>query len=148
LSALRQVLYWVLSRFLRRLADAHRHIGNAYGDVREHRAAVGNYTRAISLDPAYTYAYFSRGVLRWRELRDYEAAIEDLSLVLELDPGWAEAYFNRALAFKTVMRYEEAAADFQRYLEEGTDPFWLDSARRQLDELEEPGQIVEPGNGG
>lgn len=137
----------MLSRFLRRLADAHRHIGNAYGDVREHRAAVGNYTRAITLDPAYSYAYFSRGVLRWRELREYEAAIEDLSRVLELDPTWAEAYFNRALAYKTVMRYEEAIADLQRYLEEGADPFWLESARRQLDELEEADEMIDLGNG-
>ena len=126
-----------MSRFLRRLADAHRHMGNAYGNRQEHRAAVGNYTRAIALDPAYTYAYYSRGVLRWRELGEYEAAIKDLSQVLELDPAWAEAIFNRALAYKMNMQYEDAIADFERYLEEGTDEFWLDSTRRQLAELVE-----------
>ncbi len=124
-----------MSRFLRRLADAHRHMGNAYSNVQEHRAAVGNYTRAISFDPAYTYSYFSRGVLRWRELGEYEGAIEDLSRVLELDPAWAEAYFNRALAYKMSMRYEEAIGDLERYVAEGSDPFWLESARRQLQEL-------------
>ena len=126
-----------MSRFLRRLADAHRHMGNAYGNRQEHRAAVGNYTRAIALDPAYTYAYYSRGVLRWRELGEYEVAIKDLSQVLELDPAWAEAIFNRALAYKMNMQYEDAIADFERYLEEGTDEFWLDSTRRQLAELVE-----------
>ena len=126
-----------MSRFLRRLADAHRHMGNAYGNRQEHRAAVGNYTRAIALDPTYTYVYFSRGVLRWRELGEYEEAIEDLSRVLELDPGWAEAIFNRALAYKMNMQYEDAIVDFERYLEEGRDEFWLDSARRQLEELGE-----------
>ena len=112
-------------------------MGNAYGNRQEHRAAVGNYTRAIALDPAYTYAYYSRGVLRWRELGEYEAAIKDLSQVLELDPAWAEAIFNRALAYKMNMQYEDAIADFERYLEEGTDEFWLDSTRRQLAELGE-----------
>ena len=112
-------------------------MGNAYGNQQEHRAAVGNYTRAIALDPAYTYAYYSRGVLRWRELGEYEAAIEDLSRVIELDPSWAEAFFNRALAYKMNGRYEDAIADLQRYLEEGSDQFWLDSARRQLEELDE-----------
>ena len=126
-----------MSRFLRRLADAHRHMGNAYGNRQEHRAAVGNYTRAIALDPAYTYAYYSRGVLRWRELGEYEVAIKDLSQVLELDPAWAEAIFNRALAYKMNMQYEDAIADCERYLEEGTDEFWLDSTRRQLAELVE-----------
>ena len=112
-------------------------MGNAYGNRQEHRAAVGNYTRAIVLDPTYTYVYFSRGVLRWRELGEYEEAIEDLSRVLELDPGWAEAIFNRALAYKMNMQYEDAIADFERYLEEGRDQFWLESSQRQLDELGE-----------
>lgn len=128
---------WAVSRFLRRLADAHRHMGNAYGNRQEHRAAVGNYTRAIVLDPSYTYVYFSRGVLRWRELGEFEAAIDDLTRVIELDPTWAEAFFNRALAYKMNMQYDQAIADFQRYLEEGNDQFWLDAARKQLEELAE-----------
>ncbi len=135
MSALRHALNWAISRFLRRLADAHRHVGNANANLQEHRAAVGNYTRAIALDPAYTYAYFSRGVLRWRELGEYQAAIDDLSTVLELDPAWADALFNRALAHKMNMQYKEAIVDFERYLQEGTDEFWLDATRRQLDEL-------------
>ena len=145
MSAIRHASNWAISRFLRRLADAHRHMGNAYGNRQEHRAAVGNYTRAINLDPAYTYCYFSRGVLRWRELGEYEAAIEDLSRVIELDPTWAEACFNRALAYKMNMQYDRAIADFQRYLEEGSDQFWLDAARRQLEEL---GEITAVGDGG
>ena len=112
-------------------------MGNAYNNRQEHRAAVGNYTRAIILDPAYTYCYFSRGVLRWRELGEYEAAIEDLSRVIELDPTWAEAYFNRALAYKMNMDYDQASADFQQYLEEGSDQYWLDATQRQLKELDE-----------
>lgn len=112
-------------------------MGNAYGNRQEHSSAVGNYTRAIVLDPAYTYCYFSRGVLRWRELGEYGAAIKDLSRVLELDPTWAEACFNRGLAYKMTGQYEDAIADFERYLAEGRDPFWLDAARRQLEELGE-----------
>ena len=137
MSAIRHVLNWAVSRFLRRLADAHRHMGNAYGNRQEHRAAVGNYTRAIVLDPAYTYAYFSRGVLRWRELGEYEPAIEDLSRVIELEPAWTEAYFNRALAYKMNGQYEDAVADFQCYLEVGSDQIWLESSQRQLVELGE-----------
>lgn len=110
-------------------------MGNAYSNRQEHRAAVGSYTRAIILDPAYTYCYFSRGVLRWRELGEYEEAIKDFSTVLELDSRWADALFNRALAFKMSMQYDRAIADFERYLQEGTDEFWLEATRRQLDEL-------------
>ena len=137
MSALQHAVNWAVSRFWRRWADARRHVGNAYYNLQEHRAAVGSYTRAIALDPAYTYAYFSRGVLRWRELGEYEAAISDFTTVLELDPAWAEALFNRALAHKMGMHYDAAIADFQRYLEEGTDEFWLEATRRQLEELAE-----------
>jgi tetratricopeptide (TPR) repeat protein len=119
-------------------------MGNAYGNRQEHRAAVGNYTRAIALDPAYTYAYFSRGVLRWRELGEYKAAIEDLSRVLELEPAWAEAFFNRGLAYKMNGQYEDAVADFERYLREGKDQFWLESSQRQLAEL---GEIMAANDG-
>lgn len=114
-------------------------MGNAYSNRQEHWAAVGNYTRAIILDPAYTYCYFSRGVLRWRELGEYEEAIKDFSTVLKLDPDWAEALFNRALAYKLGMQYDQAIADFERYLQEGADEFWLEATRRQLDEL---GEVV------
>jgi len=135
LSALGHALNWAVSRSLRRVADAQRHMGNAYSNRQEHRAAVANYTRAIVLDPTYAYCYFSRGVLRWRELGEYEEAIRDFSTVLELKPDWADALFNRALAFKMSTQFEKAVADFERYLEQGTDEFWLEATRRQLDEL-------------
>ena len=133
---------WLWSRFLRRLADAHRHFGNQYGNRHEYRAAVGNYSRAIRLDPSYTDVLYSRGVLYWRELGHYDGAIQDLTRVLELDPSWTMAYLNRGLAYKMQQDYVKAIADFERYLEEGQDDFWLEAARRQLDELRE-----EAGNG-
>lgn len=126
---------WALSRFLCLLADAHRHFGNEYGNRREYQAAVGNYTRAMRLDPAYTQAYFSRGVLYWREFGLHHQAIDDLTRVLELDPSYAVAYLNRGLAHKMLGQYDRAISDFEQYLEEGDDEFWLEAARRQLAEL-------------
>lgn len=126
---------WILSRLYVRLADAHRHMGNLYANAAEHRAAVNNYTRAVVLDPTYSQALFSRGLIYWRELRNYDRAVQDLSRVLELDPGWAEAYFNRAIAYRMRGEPDSAIADLERYLAEGSDPFWLESAARQLDEL-------------
>ena len=126
---------WLLSRFYLSLADGHRYFGNRYGDADEHHAAVRNYTRAIQRDPAYVQAYFSRGLLYWRELGNHQRAIEDLTQVLELDPAWSEAYFNRAMAHRLALNVERMVADLERYLDEGEDEFWLDSARRQLADL-------------
>jgi tetratricopeptide (TPR) repeat protein len=140
---------WLLSRFYRRLADAHRHFGNLHADQSEHWAAVGNYTRASLLDPTYTDVYFSRGVLYWREIGNQDRAIQDLSRVLELDPSWADAYFNRALAYRLHNEPEKAVADLERYLEEGRDEYWLESARRQLAELYETlSELSSEGNQG
>lgn len=126
---------WTLSRLHRRVADAHRHFGNTYGNQQEHWAAVEHYTRATILDPTYAQAYYSRGVLYWREIGNYYRAVQDLTRVLELTPDWAEAYFNRGLAHKLRNEREKAIADFERYLLEGKDEYWLDSARRQLAEI-------------
>jgi tetratricopeptide (TPR) repeat protein len=126
---------WAWSRFHRRLADAHRHFGNLYGNQQEHWAAVENYTRAVVRDPTYTQAFFSRGVLYWREIGNHYRAIQDLSRVLELDPSWSEAYFNRALAHRMRGELDKAISDLERYLAEGSDSYWLESARRQLADL-------------
>jgi len=127
---------WLLSRLYRGLADAHRYFGNLYGNRHDHWLAIENYTRALVHDPAYTQAYYSRGVLYWREVGNSLRAIQDLTRVLELDPSWVEAYFNRALAHGMRHEREQAVADFRFYLANGTDEFWLESARRQLDELQ------------
>jgi tetratricopeptide (TPR) repeat protein len=126
---------WALSRFYRRLADAHRHFGNLYGDRQEHWAAVENYTRATVLDPTYAEAYYSRGLLYWREIGNYDRAIQDLTQALALEPIRTEAYFNRGLAYSLRNEPDKAMADLEWYLAEGTDDFWLESARRQLEEM-------------
>ena len=133
--SIRDAWNWVRSRWYRRVADAHRHFGNLYGSQQEHWAAIENYTRATELDPSYAQAYFSRGVLYWREIGNHYRAVEDMGRVLELAPGWADAYFNRAVAHGLRNEPDRAIADFERYLEEGQDEFWLDSARRQIAEL-------------
>ena len=128
---------WVRSRLYRRVADAHRHFGNLYGNQAEHWSAIEYYTRAVTLDPAYAQAYYSRGVLYWREIGNHYRAIQDLTSVLELVPSWAEAYFNRGMARKLRNEPAQAIADFQSYLAQGQDDFWLDAAQRQVAELQE-----------
>jgi tetratricopeptide (TPR) repeat protein len=137
LDRLKKAWNWTRSRYYRRLADAHRHFGNLYGNQLEHWAAVEGYTRATALDPTYAEAFYSRGVLYWREIDNPYRAVQDLTRVLELVPTWAEAYFNRGMAHKLRNELDRAMADFEQYLALGTDEFWLESARRQIDELQE-----------
>lgn len=127
----------MLARFYHLRGATHRHWGNASADQAEHELAVDDFTRAIELDPGYVEAYLSRGVLYWRELRNAYRAIRDMTRVLELAPQRAEALFNRAIAYQMRGEHEQAMADFERYLTEGRDPFFRDSAERQLGLLRE-----------
>lgn len=127
----------LLARFYHLRGATHRHWGNASADQAEHELAVDDFTRAIELDPGYVEAYFGRGVLYWRELRNAYRAIRDMTRVLELAPQRAEAWFNRAIAYQMRGEHEQAMADFERYLAEGRDPFFRDSAERQLGLLRE-----------
>jgi tetratricopeptide (TPR) repeat protein len=122
----------LLARFYHLRGATHRHWGNTSADRAEHELAVDDFTRAIELDPGYVEAYLNRGVLYWRELRNAYRAIRDMTRVLELAPQRAEALFNRAIAYQMRGEHEQAIADFERYLVEGRDPVWRDSAERQL----------------
>ena len=127
----------LLARVYHLRGAAHRHFGNTNTDLVEHELAVDDFTRAIELDPDYAEAYFSRGVLYWREVRNAYRAIRDMTRVLELAPGRAEALFNRAMAHQMRGDQELAIADLERYLAEGSDPYWRESAARQLGLLRE-----------
>jgi tetratricopeptide (TPR) repeat protein len=127
----------VLARFYHLRGATHRHWGNMNADRAEHELAVDDFTRAIELDPDYAEAYFGRGVLYWRELRNAYRAIRDMTRVIELSPTWAEALFNRAMAFQIRGDHEQAIADLEEYLIKGRNPFWRESAERQLALLRE-----------
>jgi tetratricopeptide (TPR) repeat protein len=137
MTPLKKAWNWMRSRLYRRIADAHRHFGNQHANQMEHWSAVENYTRAIVLDPSYALCYYSRGILYWREIGNYYRAIQDLTRTLELSSSFAQAYFNRGMAHKLRNEPERALADFERYLDHGSDEFWLDAARRQITELQD-----------
>jgi lipoprotein NlpI len=86
-------------------------------------------------------------VLYWREIENFYRAIQDLTKVLELDPTWSLAHLNRGLAYKLRSEPEKAIADFEKYLNLGADPFWLDVARRQLAELGQGQTLPKTGQG-
>lgn len=126
LIRLRAALYFWRGRF-------HRHFGNLSGDRREYQFAVDDFSKAIDLHPAYVSAFYSRGVLYWRELENYYRAVKDMTRVLELEPQWHDAWFNRALAHQLRGENAEAIADYEHYLSLSDQLKYYDSAQTQLD---------------
>jgi serine/threonine protein kinase len=82
------------------------------------KQALANYNKAIDLDPKYTYAYYSRGILKANELGDPVGALADYSKAIELNPRFASAYHGRAILeaeiFSNLVR---ALADYNKAIE-------------------------------
>ncbi len=114
-------------------AAFHRHWGNLGGGRMAYERAVDQFTRAIQIDPQFVDAYFQRGILYWREIQNYQRAIRDLTRVLELDAERTVALFNRALAYQSRGDYDQAIADYERFLAVDGDSDWRESAHIQLD---------------
>lgn len=129
--------WWMqrVARWYHLRGAAHRHLGNARGDVWEHWAAVEDFTRALALDPTFGQAYLDRAILYWRELAEPQRAIDDSTAALAVAPTLHEALFNRGIAYQQLGDFAAAVADYRAYLVVGTHAYWRDYAERMLVEL-------------
>ena len=75
--------------------------GNGRGAKGDLEGAIGDYTKAIEIDPRYVGAYNSRGLARGAK-GDLEGAIADYSKVIEIDPRYAGAYNSLAWLWATT----------------------------------------------
>ncbi|MHC9541255.1 MAG: tetratricopeptide repeat protein [Vulcanimicrobiota bacterium] len=97
--------------------DDHYYTMKGYFDLGYTRTAIAElkksydaYTEAIQLNPRFSEAYSSRGVLMG-ESGEYELALKDCSRALELNPHSAQAYNNRAAVEYRMEEYDKAIDD-------------------------------------
>ncbi|MBK8205421.1 MAG: protein kinase [Planctomycetes bacterium] len=84
--------------------------------VRDHEAALRDYTKVIELEPYWEVGYANRAAANIH-LKNYELAIGDCSRALELNPYHPEAWINRAACRNMLGDVEGAIADVTRMLE-------------------------------
>ncbi|SEW52721.1 tetratricopeptide repeat protein [Chitinophaga arvensicola] len=77
---------------------------------------IGEYSKAIAINPAYGGAYFTRAN-SYYDKQQYDPAIADYSKVILLDPKDVDAYFNRGVMYKKKGMYDPALADYARVIE-------------------------------
>ncbi len=77
----------------------------------DHRGAIADYTRALSLDPNNLDLYYNRGISR-AAVGDRQGAIAAYTQVIRRDPGSGDAYFNRGLVHAQSQQQQAAIADF------------------------------------
>jgi Flp pilus assembly protein TadD len=58
-----------------------------------------DYTRALEVDPANSFAYYNRGITKDR-MGDFEGAVADFSSAIALDPKNADFYHNRGFSLR------------------------------------------------
>src|SRR5215470_3596702 len=85
--------------------------------------AIGDYTRAIKLDPKYAAAYSNRGNAKQAK-GDLDGAIADCSRAIELDPKFAAAYFHRCIAKQAKGDLKGAIDDINGAIERNDQDFY------------------------
>jgi lipoprotein NlpI len=64
---------------------------------------VADYSAALSVDPANSYALYNRGITRDRQ-GDFGGAVDDFSAAIALDPANADFYHNRGFSLRKQVR--------------------------------------------
>jgi lipoprotein NlpI len=73
--------------------------------------AVGDFDRALALDPLHLFAWHERGAAHFR-LGRFGLAIKDWNEVIRLDPSREPYHWQRGIAFYYAGRFEEGRKQF------------------------------------
>ena len=82
----------------------------------EYELAVGDYNKAIELNPADSAAYYNRGRANSGR-KSYDLAILDYNKTIELDPKDSNAYFNRGDIYEKKGNLQQAVSDYEKAVE-------------------------------
>ena len=99
-----------------RRATLHNDRGVAHWRALQHKAAIEDFNRAVTLLPEGSAAYNNRGIVLL-SLNLVGEAIKDFDRAIVLTPGYTSAYHNRATAQFQLGKYAEAGQDFTRAIE-------------------------------
>jgi len=110
-------------------ARRHQLLASALaGHHKSHQEAITNLTRAIDLDPDYSWAIAERGET-YRLMGRHEEALADFTRAIDLDPSNAEIVARRGETYRLMGRHEEALADFTRAIDLDPDYSWAIASR-------------------
>lgn len=93
--------------------------GQAFTQLKQHQAAIDDYTEAISFHNHYTEAFYYRANA-FMAIGMHQEAIADYNIAEKLDGSFSKVPFMRAQAYAKLQEVEKAIADYDKYL--GTNP--------------------------
>ena len=74
--------------------------------------AIGDFDRAIALDPYFSDAFLNRGNA-FEKKGEFDKAIDNFDKAITLKPSY-EAYFNRGITFEKMGQLDKSIADYDR----------------------------------
>jgi len=87
--------------------------GTAYLQSGNYLKAIGDYDKAIEINPNYARAYNNRGIAH-AKLGNDQQAIEDFVKATEILPQYAEAYYNRGAAYLQMDDFRQAEENYSK----------------------------------
>lgn len=97
------------------LALAHNNRGAILQMLGREDEALGNFNRAIELNPGLSWSYLNRG---WIFLgrNEFRRAWEDFTQAIKADPFDSKGYVNRSAIYMETEQYDAALQDLERAL--------------------------------
>jgi Tfp pilus assembly protein PilF len=93
-----------------RIQLAYYYRGLAFLNMGRPGEAIGDFDRAIAMDPNFRDAFLNRGTA-FENMGRYDRAIEDFNAAIAVSPSY-ETYYNRGIAFEKTGRLDKAIADY------------------------------------
>ena len=90
--------------------------GNYYKNLKRNREALSDFTKSISLNPAYIEPYNNKGTTLYNEGFLTEA-LSYLNYAIENSPDYTEAYINKGIVLATQKKYTTALENYNKAIE-------------------------------
>jgi tetratricopeptide (TPR) repeat protein len=93
--------------------------GTIYLEKNDFSNAIDDFTRAISVNTAFSGIYYARGKAYYlrgmptSDKSDFMKAADDFNQAIRLSPDYADAFLGQARAYYQIGEYEKAISDYQ-----------------------------------
>ncbi len=110
--------------------------GASYHSIEEYDEAMIDYTKALSIDPKMTDAYYNRAkiILSRKDIQnpDIKKAISDLEMALKLDENFADALYAMAAAYKKLEDYHKTLEYLEKLLQISPDHVYARALKKLI----------------
>jgi serine/threonine protein kinase len=88
--------------------------GTAYREIGEHKKALSDLTKALSLNPPNLKEVFRARAWTYNQLDEYRKSLADCNAAIKIDPSYEEAYISRSRAYCGLGNAKAGLADADR----------------------------------